>query len=182
MTDARGGLPPTVHLPINLRSVEPRDLPMLFEFQLDPESNRMAGTKPRSEASFQAIWGKILNDPAVMARVIVGGGDGGDGDRSGGGGGGGATVVGSISCFKQDGCDEVGYWIAREHWGKGIASQALALFLREATPRPMHATVVRANAASIRVLEKCGFAMTGCHMGSETERYVGCEVATFVLK
>lgn len=150
---------------IRLRGVEPRDVPVLFEHQLDPEGNRLAGTKPRSAESFRAIWDQILKDSSVVTRVIV------EGD----------VVVGVISCFKRDGLDAVGYWIAREHWGRGIASRAFALFLQEVTLRPLHATAARANAASIRVLEKCGFRLTGYRMGEETDRHVACELATFVL-
>jgi RimJ/RimL family protein N-acetyltransferase len=91
-------------------------------------------------------------------------------------------VVGGISHFRQDGRDDVGYWVAKEHWGRGVASQGLAQFLREVSLRPLHATAVRANVASIRVLEKCGFRLTGHHMGEETDRYVAGEVSCFVLE
>lgn len=161
MTDAVGASPPA----IRLRPVERRDLPLLFEFQLDDEANRLAGTKPRTAAVFQALWEQILDDPNVTARAIIAG----------------DVVVGGISCFQQDGQDAVGYWIDRSHWGKGIATRALTLFLEQVTLRPLHATVAGANGGSIRVLEKNGFRLTGRQMCDDTERYVGCEVATFVL-
>jgi len=56
---------------------------------------------------------------------------------------------------------EVGYWIGREHWGRGVATAALAAFVAEVTERPLFAHVVNSNAGSIRVLEKCGFRRTG---------------------
>ncbi|MBP8242640.1 MAG: GNAT family N-acetyltransferase, partial [Thermoflexales bacterium] len=52
---------------------------------------------------------------------------------------------------------EVGYWLGREFWGKGIATRALEAFLAIDTTRPLHAFVVHHNLGSIRVLEKCGF-------------------------
>lgn len=151
--------------PIYLRPVQPADIPELFRQQSDPESNEMAGTKPRGPEAFQAVWDRIFQDPAVVSRVIVQ-------DE---------LVVGGINCFVADGLDSVGYWIAREHWGRGIASRALRLFLAEVPRRPLHATAARANVASIHILQKCGFRLTGYHMGEETERYLAREVATFML-
>ena len=51
----------------------------------------------------------------------------------------------------------VGYWIGKEHWGRGIASAALVLYLDVDRHRPLLATVVEHNAGSRRVLEKAGF-------------------------
>ena len=68
-----------------------------------------------------------------------------------------AEIAGHLSIFEMSGEMEVGYWIGREHWGKGIATRALQLFLQSSTVRPLCAHVARHNVASIRVLEKCGF-------------------------
>ncbi len=51
----------------------------------------------------------------------------------------------------------VGYWIGKEYWGRGIASEALRLYLVEELQRPLLATVAEHNTGSIRVLEKAGF-------------------------
>jgi RimJ/RimL family protein N-acetyltransferase len=80
-----------------------------------------------------------------------------------------------------DGQDAVGYWIAREHWGRGIATRALGLLLEEVAIRPLHARAARTNAASIRVLERCGFRVTGYEHSPETERYPACEEAVLLL-
>ena len=66
-------------------------------------------------------------------------------------------VAGNVVCFERDGSREVGYWIGREFWGKGVATRALAAFLAEVRERPLFAGVARHNVASLRVLEKCGF-------------------------
>jgi RimJ/RimL family protein N-acetyltransferase len=55
----------------------------------------------------------------------------------------------------------VGYWIGREYWGKGVATRALAALLRLVTTRPLYAHVAQHNIASVRVLQKCGFTITG---------------------
>jgi len=52
---------------------------------------------------------------------------------------------------------EVGYWLGKAYWGKGIATHALELFLEIETTRPLYAAAVKNNTGSIRVLEKCGF-------------------------
>ncbi|WP_040362119.1 GNAT family N-acetyltransferase [Congregibacter litoralis] len=55
---------------------------------------------------------------------------------------------------------EVGYWVGREYWGKGIGSKALGLLLVSGHISPetdIYAKVMAANIGSRRVLEKCGF-------------------------
>lgn len=151
---------------LHLRPVESRDIPQLYEYQLDPETNRMAGTKPRSAEAFREVWARALTDPRAEARAILVD----------------DVVVGTIGTFEQHGRTVIGYSVIPSHWGRGIASGALAAFLAEVTERPLHASVVCANAASIRVLEKCGFRQTGCSMCEETDRYVAAEVAEFVLE
>jgi RimJ/RimL family protein N-acetyltransferase len=160
----------TEALALRLRPVEPGDLPALFEIQTDPESNAMAGTKPRSREVFFAAWGRNFVDPGVRGRVIE---LGGEGRRE---------IVGSISRFQAEGRDCVGYWIARAHWGKGVASRALMMFLREDPRRPLHATTISTNAASQRILVRCGFRCVGRSMGEETERYVAGEISEFILE
>jgi RimJ/RimL family protein N-acetyltransferase len=68
-------------------------------------------------------------------------------------------VAGNIGSWPQDGVRLVGYWVGKEHWGRGVASRALAEFLRVVTERPLHAHVAKHNVGSIRVLEKCGFVL-----------------------
>jgi RimJ/RimL family protein N-acetyltransferase len=66
-------------------------------------------------------------------------------------------VAGNIVCFEQLGEREVGYWLGKEYWGKGIATTALIQFLEYIEKRPLYAHVAKHNIASRRVLEKCGF-------------------------
>lgn len=61
---------------------------------------------------------------------------------------------------------ELGYWLARRHWGRGIATAAVLAFSRD---RMRHHGLERIfalpyarNAASRRVLEKAGFQLEGC--------------------
>ncbi len=155
---------------VRLRPVALDDLPALFEMQTDPESNGMAGTKPRTREAFFNVWQRVIVDPGVTARVIEIAADHGP------------EIVGNISRFQADGHDHVGYWIARAYWGRGIASRALTLFLDEERRRPLRATAARTNIRSHRILEKSGFRCVGFSMCEETDRYVAREIAEFLLE
>lgn len=162
-----------------LRPVGPADFAAIFEMQSDPVSNAMAGTKPRSREVFFAAWERNLVDPGVTAWMIeivdVPGSTPNDAGR-------GRTIVGTIARHQADGRDAVGYWIDQAHWGKGIASQAVAQFLKEEHRRPLRATAASNNAASRHILEKCGFRCVGLRMGEETDRYLAREIADYVLE
>jgi len=80
-----------------------------------------------------------------------------------------------------DGQDAVGYWIARAHWGRGLATRALTLLLGEVAIRPLHARVARTNVASIRVLERCGFTISGYRMSPPDDHFPACEEALLIL-
>jgi len=55
---------------------------------------------------------------------------------------------------------EVGYWVGKEFWGKGICTKALGRLLKSGNFPPdtdVFAKVMTKNIGSQRVLEKCGF-------------------------
>lgn len=61
---------------------------------------------------------------------------------------------------------EVGYWIAKDHWGKGVATAAIKGFTRWAfTTFPdilrFEAKVYEGNKGSMKVLERIGFTKEG---------------------
>ncbi len=89
-------------------------------------------------------------------------------------------VAGNIVSWEQNGEREVGYWLGRENWGKGIATKALSEFLGHVKSRPLYAHVAKRNIASIRVLQKCGFKMIGEGKGFSKAPAEG--VGEFVLK
>jgi RimJ/RimL family protein N-acetyltransferase len=68
---------------------------------------------------------------------------------------------GNVVSWEHDGERDIGYWVGREHWGKGVATSALSAFLHELETRPLRAHVAHHNVGSIRVLEKCGFTRSG---------------------
>ena len=130
---------------IELRDVIDSDLPILFEHQADPIANEMAAFPARDRDAFMAHWAKILVDESNITKTVLYNGE----------------VVGTVMSFLMEGKREVGYWIAREHWGKGIATEALAELLRRVETRPLYGYVAKHNIGSKRVLEKCGFALVG---------------------
>lgn len=87
------------------------------------------------------------------------------------------THVGDL-CFKglsEDGAAEIGYGIEEEQQGRGYATEAVKALVDWAFRQPgvtrVEAEAEEDNAASLRVLEKCGFARNGI-MGEEGPRFV----------
>jgi RimJ/RimL family protein N-acetyltransferase len=158
--------PPETHT-LLLRDVTEEDLPILFEFHRDPEANYMAAftsPDPTNREAFETRWAKTLVDDTVDKQVIVVDG----------------LVAGSIMGFDLFGVRTVGYSLGKAYWGWGYATQALALFLKQITTRPLYGRVVKDNFASRRVLEKCGFLVTGEERNFANSR--GQEVDELVLR
>jgi RimJ/RimL family protein N-acetyltransferase len=134
-----------------LRAVVEADLPVFYEHQLDPKATAMAAFPSRDRDTFMAHWARTLaNDSALTWTIVC------DGE-----------VAGNIGCWEADGRRLVGYWIGREFWGRGLATEALAELAEIVDARPLHAEVVTTNVASIRVLEKCGFIQVAAHVGDD---------------
>ena len=128
---------------VTLRAVTVGDLPILFEHQQEPEANQMAGFPARDRPAFMAHWTKVLGNPTNITQSILVDGH----------------VAGNIGSWEQDSEREIGYWLGKEYWGMGIATAALHIFLGQLDMRPLYAHVVKHNIASLRVLQKCGFAI-----------------------
>ena len=137
-----------------LRDVEDADLPIFFAHQADPVAARMADFPSREHDAFTAHWARIRADDSVWLRTIVVDGQ----------------VAGNVLSFERDGVREVGYWIGREFWGRGIATRALAQFLALLPMRPLYAVLASTNVASRRVVEKCGLTLLAEEDGAH--RYI----------
>ena len=133
------------HPQVRLRPVEDDDLPIFLAHQDDPIAAAMAAFLTRAPDVFYDHWAMIRADPMNYTRTIVADGE----------------VVGDIVSWLDDGHRQVGYWIGREHWGKGFATAALRLMLEEIKDRPVTAHIVPGNVGSQRVVEKCGFVRVG---------------------
>ncbi len=130
---------------VQLREVEAGDLPLFFEHQRDPIAVVMVDFRSRDRDAFDEHWAKLLVDETKLKKTIVADGQ----------------VVGHIGSWRAEGKHEVGYWIDRAFWGRGITTAALFAFLRLEQTRPLYAGVAKHNVASLRILQKCGFTMIG---------------------
>lgn len=154
---------------VSLRGVVDDDLPILFDFQMDEEANRMAAftaKEPADRPAFMEKWSRIRRDGSTVIRTIVHDG----------------RVAGSVLLWRDPHLDgpEVSYWIGREHWGKGIATSALRKFLSELDQRPIFGRAAADNIGSIHVLEKCGFVRVGREIAFAQVR--GEEIEELILR
>ena len=129
---------------IQLRNVEANDLPLFFEHQRDPIAVAMVAFNSRDRAAFDQHWAKLLADDSLLKKTVIVDGE----------------VAGNIGSWTAEGKREVGYWIDRAFWGRGVATEALSAFLGLEQTRPLYAGVAKHNVASIRVLQKCGFKLS----------------------
>lgn len=149
---------------VQLRDVAEADLPAIFNNHIDQVAIEMAAYPPRDQVAFTAHWTEVIADHSVIKKTIMC-------DN---------RVAGYVVSFDRDGHRQIGYWLGKEFWGQGIATQAVSLFLDHETARPLTAYVAQHNSASIRVLQKCGFAISGRNKAAAVTG--GDEVEEVVLK
>lgn len=133
---------------ISLREPEDSDLPIFWQQLTDSELRQMAAVTRKyhyDRGHFDRHWAKVRSDPSVILRTVLADG----------------AVAGHAAVFGPPSEREVTYVIGRTHWGQGIATAALAELIELEPARPLHADAAADNAGSIRVLEKCGFVVTG---------------------
>ena len=125
-----------------LRPVTDADLPVLWDHQNDESAHEMAGfSSYREQAAFEERMLKILAKPEIIILAI---------EIEG-------KVFGTVGKWVAEAQDEINYWIDPQHWGRGIATQAVKLFLERHSHRPIYGHTAADNFGSIRVLEKNGF-------------------------
>jgi len=152
---------------IALRPLVDSDADALFRMMQDPESVRMAAFTPEDptdRARFDTQRARIRADPTVTERAITYDG----------------ALAGSIASFVMEGDTEITYWIDRPLWGRGIASEALAMFLTIVTERPLHARAASDNTGSLHVLRKAGFQIQKTEISYAEAR--GTEIEETVLR
>lgn len=128
-----------------LRPVIDTDIAVFYEHQLDDGARAMVGYEgepAQDRRSFEAKWDKIRVDEKTIARAIALD----DG-----------AVAGYLVSFERFELREVGYFLGRAFWSRGIATAALSAFLQLETRRPLYARVSKRNAGSLRVVQKNGF-------------------------
>ena len=146
-------LPDTITTPrLRLRPLHIDDADSIARACNDPAVARMTGTfvtpyLPQSAAFF------ILRQPSLQRRGLaynwLAEADG--------------QVLGCVGVFRATPDDtlEIGYWLARHAWGHGFGTEMVRAIVKATRPAQLTAKVFVDNPASLRVLEKCGFAVTG---------------------
>ena len=125
----------------------------------------MAAFPARDRGTHLTHWKRIIADDSVVTKTVVVDGE----------------VAGNILCWTKDDKRAVGYWVGRSYWGRGIATDALKLFVAELVDRPLFGFVATHNLGSIRVLEKAGF-LAEKGPGSITMGEDGIEEILMVLR
>jgi RimJ/RimL family protein N-acetyltransferase len=157
---------------VTLRAVTDSDLPIFFEQERDTESRHMAAFTSRDgddRDAFMAHWARVRGEDSSVTRTILY-------DEQ---------VAGSVGSWLEPGDSteaqrHLGYWLGKAYWGKGIATRALTLYLRELPTRPLYAHAAKDNHGSIRVLEKCGFTLLSEDMYFSQAR--GAEIPEVLMR
>lgn len=150
-----------------LRDVLQEDLEIFFQHRTDPVANFMAAftaKDPFDKDAFLAHWERLLGNNTIIKKSILLNGE----------------LVGNALKFERFAIPEVSYWIAREHWGKGIATRALTELIAGIDVRPLYARAAIDNAGSLRVLQKCGFETYGYETFYANAR--GVEIEEVILR
>ncbi|MEE9432390.1 MAG: GNAT family N-acetyltransferase [Melioribacteraceae bacterium] len=152
---------------IILRKTTDEDLETLFLYQTDEESNQMAAftsENPNDRNAYFDKWLKIIINPKINMQTIIH-------DN---------LIVGSVLHFDMMSETNVSYWIGRKHWGNGIATMALKLFIEQVNKRPLFGRVAYDNFGSQKVLVNCGFKTIGEEYGFANAREK--EIKEFLYK
>lgn len=152
---------------IQLIPTDPSHLDRFYEFESDEGAVWMAAfaSLATNLQVFNAMWTRRIENPDVCAQTILAGG----------------TIAGGILGYGQEGGRHIGYWIGREFWGQGVATEAVRQFLDLETSRPLFATCAADNAGSRKVLERNGFVFTHSELHQAQARMAPVEEVFFRL-
>ena len=139
---------------IKLRTFRPDDAPLLQVYLNFQDVTTFLSTRiPQPYTETDAVWWVHEGSKVGIARAIQ------YNDQFVG------TVGADRGQFEKSRSAEVGYWIGRPFWGKGIATEALrqltALIFSTTTIARLQAYVFEGNIASMKVLEKNGYTLEG---------------------
>jgi RimJ/RimL family protein N-acetyltransferase len=150
---------------VRLRPVVEDDLDALFELESDVAGADMIAFLPREpgdRAAFDAHWARIRTDAEVSTWVVEADG----------------VFAGYALSFMMNGERQVGYWIAQEFWGRGIATAATRALIAQIPERPLWGSTVSDNLGSQRVLQNAGFVFDHIershapHRGTDVDEHV----------
>lgn len=140
-----------------LRQLTLDDAPAISKLGSDRDISRMTGSFPYPfpllSAEFKVMHMQAQNRRALAYpyAITIDGGE----------------LMGICDLFRHspDAALEIGYWIGKPYWGKGYSTEAAIGLIAEARDRldvnSLIAGAFSDNPASIRVLQKLGFKLTG---------------------
>lgn len=158
----------TNDIQLTLRKTTSADLEQLFIFQQDEEANYLAAFTAKDQPDLTAYlqkFTKFLSDPTINMFTIWMA----------------DTIVGSIAKYEMHGEAHITYWIDKQYWGRGVATNALTLFLTLETTRPLFGAAAFDNLGSQKVMEKCGFVKVGTDKGFANARQAEIEEVLYKL-
>lgn len=141
-----------------LRAWKESDAEMLFKYASDPEVGPRAGWPPHKNVeesrkiiktvfSMESMWAVALKETCEVIGCV------------------GYLPATNANLLLEKGECEVGYWIARPYWGKGICTEAMRAVIELCFGKKRFSALwgdyFPDNPASGKVMEKCGFKDTG---------------------
>ena len=132
-----------------LRRAREDDLEAMHAVLSHPVAMRYWSSLPHRELAETREWlgNMIASDPALSDDFLI--------EHAG-------RVIGKVGCYR---LPEIGYILHPDHWGHGLATEALGAVIPHmfACHRidALRADVDPRNTASIRLLERLGFTVTG---------------------
>lgn len=132
-----------------LRRARTSDLEAIHAVLSNPQAMRYWWTPPHEDIEQSRDWlVNMIESPRDLSEDFVIERDG--------------RVIGKVGAWR---LPDFGYILHPDHWGAGLATEALTAFLGEAFGRPdvsfLTADTDPRNAGSIRLLQKLGFRETG---------------------
>ena len=134
-----------------LRPWREEDAPALYSYASDPLVGPAAGWLPHTSVeNSRELIQTVLSEPDTFAVVLRGAGG----------------PIGSVGVFptalpEGKGEPEIGYWIGRPYWGRGLIPEAVRELQRycfeDKAARRVWCGHFPGNEKSRRVIEKCGF-------------------------
>lgn len=137
-----------------VRPLEPGDLPWFAALEADPEVMRYTDRPPQTYEQSTFALLELAGQREIDGSLCLWAVTSNDGNG-----------LGTAAVYRNDdGQWEMGYKFHRQCWGQGLASelaQALVSYLEKALAGEcLHAYAFAENAASCRILEKCGFRLS----------------------
>lgn len=150
---------------ITLRKSIASDLELFYQNQADEEANFMAAftsKDPYNKEAYIKKWTRLMTDSTVHMQTILLEN----------------KAVGCVVKFVMGGDADITYALDKQHWGKGITTEAVKQFLEIERTRPLYGRVANDNYGSQKILEKTGFKRIGTNTdfanarGTEIEEYI----------